>query len=162
MRRHTQTAIAAIDASGRGDYDVDEGWNEFDHLAIARAYDPVNSVTQDPAAFQVVLNAALDRWRAGHGEHEETYVAFVDRIKSAFGRAVARAGSGRTVAVFTSGGPIAMVCSHLLTGDDSVFQRLNDIVVNAGVTTVIVGRRGPRLLAFNEHAHVPRDLITFR
>ena len=64
--------------------------------------------------------------------------------------------------MFTSGGPIGLVVSHLLAGDDSLFQRVNDVVVNAGVTTVIVGQSGPRLLAFNEHTHLPRDLVTFR
>src|SRR5688572_12921551 len=41
MKRHVQTAIATIDAAGDGDgYDVDAGWDEFDHLALARAHDP--------------------------------------------------------------------------------------------------------------------------
>ena len=41
MKRHAQTAIAAIDACGQGDgYDIDDGWNEYDHLAIANAHDP--------------------------------------------------------------------------------------------------------------------------
>jgi hypothetical protein len=49
-----------------------------------------------------------------------------------------------------------------LSGDDSLFQRVNDVVVNASVTTVIVGGSGPRLLAFNETGHLPRDMVTFR
>ncbi|AXT86542.1 histidine phosphatase family protein [Aeromicrobium sp. A1-2] len=162
MKRHAQTAIAAIDACGHGDgYDVDAGWNEYDHLAIAKAYDP-GSMTADPKAFQRVLNLALDEWIAGHGEHAETYQDFVARVMTSFAAVAADASSGRSVVVFTSGGPIAMVASHLLSGDDSLFQRLNDVVINASVTTVIVGSTGPRLLAFNESTHLPRDLITFR
>jgi broad specificity phosphatase PhoE len=162
MKRHAQTAIATIDACGQGDgYDVDLGWDEFDHLAIAMAHDPA-ALTTDPTEFQQLLNTALDAWIAGHHDHEESYSAFVNRVMAAFGRVVADAGSGRTVVVFTSGGPIAMVVSHLLAGDDSLFQRINDVVINAGVTTVIVGRSGPRLLAFNESTHLPRDMITFR
>src|SRR4051795_3683099 len=69
LTRHAQTAIATIDACGTGDgYDVDDGWNEYDHLAIARAHDPT-SLTVDPKAFQAHLNAALDGWIAGEGEH---------------------------------------------------------------------------------------------
>jgi broad specificity phosphatase PhoE len=162
MRRHAQTAIATIDACGRGDgYDVDPGWDEFDHLAIAMAHDPAAMAT-DPKEFQQLLNVALDAWIAGDNEHEETYPTFVGRVMESFERAVADAGSGRTVAVFTSGGPIAIVVSHLLAGDDSLFQRINDVVINASVTTVIVGRSGPRLLTFNESTHLPRDLVTFR
>lgn len=162
MKRHAQTAIATIDACGQGDgYDVDAGWDEFDHLAIAMAHDPA-ATTGDSKEFQKLLNTALDAWIAGDHEHEEPYSAFVDRVMGSFARAVEDAGSGRTVAVFTSGGPISMVVSHLLTGDDSLFQRLNDVVINAGVTTVIVGRSGPRLLTFNESTHLPRDMVTYR
>jgi broad specificity phosphatase PhoE len=162
MKRHAQTAIAAIDACGQGDgYDVDDGWNEFDHLAIARAHAP-EALSADPKEFQRLLNSALDGWIAGEGQHAETYRQFVDRVLAAFSRVTAAAGPGQAVAVFTSGGPIALVASHLLTGDDSLFQRLNDIIINAGVTTVIVGSTGPRLLAFNESTHLPRDLVTYR
>ena len=45
--------------------------------------------------------------------------------------------------MFTSGGPIAIVASHLLTGDASAFQRINDVMLNAAVTTVIVGSTVP-------------------
>ena len=65
MKRHAQTAISAIDACGQGDgYDVDEGWDEFDHLAIARAHDP-SAMGADPKAFQILLNSALEGWIAG-------------------------------------------------------------------------------------------------
>lgn len=162
MKRHAQTAIASIDASGHGDgYDVDGGWDEFDHIAIARAHDPA-SLSADPKEFQRLLNLALDGWMVGAGEHSETYQDFTERVMTAFGEVAVDAGPGRSIAVFTSGGPIAMVASHLLTGDDSVFQRINDIVMNASVTTVMVGATGPRLLAFNESTHLPRDLVTFR
>ena len=162
MKRHAQTGIAAIDASGQGDgYDIDAGWNEYDHLAIARAHDP-SSFGADQKAFQAKLNEALTLWIAGDGDHDETYRQFVDRVMTSFEAVVADAGSGRTVAVFTSGGPIALVVSHLLAGDDSLFQRLNDVVINASVTTAIVGGTGPRLLSFNEVGHLPKDMLTFR
>ncbi len=162
MKRHAQTAISAIDACGQGEgYDVDAGWDEFDHIAIARAHDPA-ALEQDPKAFQAMLNLALDGWIAGGEGAGETYEEFVGRVMGAFDRVVVDAGPGRSVAVFTSGGPIALVASHLLTGGPSLFQRINDVVINAGVTTVIVGQGGPRLLTFNEHGHLPRDLVTYR
>ena len=162
MKRHAQTAIATIDACGEGDgYDVDAGWDEYDHLALARAHDP-RSLTEDPKAFQASLNVALTSWIAGESGTGETYAEFRSRVMTSFEDVVSRATSGRTIAVFTSGGPIALVVSHLLTGDDSLFQRLNDVVINASVTTVISGSTGPRLLAFNEHAHLPQDMVTYR
>ncbi len=164
LKRHAQTAIATIDACGEGDgYDVDGGWDEYDHLAIAAAHDPA-SLSADPKEFQRSLNVALDTWIAGGAGAGagETYSQFRTRVMGSFEAAAALAGPGRQVAVFTSGGPIAMVVSHLLAGDDSLFQRVNDVVINASITTVIVGATGPRLLAFNETGHLPRDMVTFR
>lgn len=161
MRRHAQTAISVIDACGGDGYDVDAGWDEYDHLALVRARD-ASAPTEDAKAFHAVLNRAIVDWMDGAEGAGEPYADFRGRVLAAFEAVVARATSGRSIAVFTSGGPVALVVSHLLAGDDSLFQRLNDVVVNAGVTTVICGATGPRLLAFNEHAHLPRDMVTYR
>lgn len=162
MQRHAQTAIETIDTCGVGDgYDIDSGWDEFDHMAIAASADP-GAVDKDPAKFQRLLNKGLDRWIAGESSIGEAYADFVQRVNSSFQAVVDAAGPGQKVVVFTSGGPIALVTSYLLAGDDSLFQRLNDVIVNASVTTILAGSTGPRLLTFNEHTHLPRDLVTFR
>lgn len=163
MTRHAQTAIAAIDASGEGDgYDIDTGWDEYDHLALAQAQDP-GVMEADSKAFQRTLNLGITAWMAGEpGAGGETYQQFSGRVLASFERVVAQAGRGQRIAVFTSGGPIALIASHLLAGDSSLFQRINDVVLNAGVTTVIAGATGPRLLAFNEAGHLPHDMLTFR
>lgn len=161
LKRHAQTAIATIDAYGGDGYDVDAGWDEFDHVALARAHDPA-SLSQDAKAFQASLNEAITAWIAGRTDEGESFATFQARVMAAFERVVSQATSGRSIAVFTSGGPIALVVSHLLAGDHSLFQRLNDVMINASVTTVIVGQSGARLLAFNEHVHLPRDMVTFR
>lgn len=159
LRRHAQTAIAAIDASGRGEgYDVDAGWDEYDHRALT-----AERVAMTPREFQPLLEMSLSKWMDGTLEHEGTaYPDWRGAIVASFERALDAAGSGQHVAVFTSGGPIATVVSHLLAGDDSLFMRLNAVIVNASVTTVINGATGPRVLSFNEHTHLPRDLVTFR
>ncbi len=163
LRRHTQTAIAAIDASGQGDgYDVDDGWNEYDHRFLVDAVNAKRE-TMTPREFQPLLDASLESWMEGSLEHSG--VAYGDwhgSVVDSLERALEAAGSGQHVAVFTSGGPIATVVSHLLAGDDSLFIRLNCMVVNASVTTIINGHTGPRVLSFNEHTHLPRDLVTFR
>lgn len=159
MRRHAQTAVAVLDAIDGDLYDVDAGWDEYDHLALAGG--PVTPTT-DPREFQARLDSALGAWVSGAPSPAETFAGFSERVLRAFDAAVAQAGSGRRVAVFTSGGPIALVASHLLAGDASLFITLNRVVVNASVTTVIVGRGGARLLSYNEHGHVPAAQVTFR
>ncbi len=84
-------------------------------------------------------------------------------------RAVSLAGSGETVVVVTSGGVIALVVAALVDpdcGDDDAFarrwQRLNTVIVNSSVTRVVVGSTGARLLTYNEHEHLPQELLTYR
>ena len=158
MRRHTQTAIAAIDACGGDGYDIDGGWDEYDHSAFTAGLDA--DIT--PREFQPHLDASLASWMDDSLAADVPYGDWHGGILRSLERAVEIAGSGQHVAVFTSGGPIATVVSHLLAGDDSLFIRLNAVVVNASVTTVINGSTGPRVLSFNEHTHLPRDLVTFR
>jgi broad specificity phosphatase PhoE len=158
MRRHTETAIAAIDACGGDGYDVDAGWNEYDHEVFTAGLDA--DIT--PQDFQPHLDASLASWMDGKLAADVPYGDWHGGILGSLERALDAAGSGQHVAVFTSGGPIATVVSHLLAGDDSLFIRLNAVIVNASVTVVINGSTGPRMLSFNEHTHLPRDLVTFR
>lgn len=162
MRRHTETAIDAIEARGYGDgYEIDERWNEYDHLALTGMVD-VPDRPRDPKEFQRLLNAALHRWSQGGQSAGESFAGFRTRVLGAFGAVAEQAGPGRSAVVFSSGGPIALLASELLSGDSTLFPKLNDVLVNASVTTVIIGQTGPRLLTFNEHTHLPRDLVTYR
>ena len=161
LQRHAQTAISALDIVEGDGYDVDGGWDEYDHIGIASAANPDSSAL-DAREFQAVLNQALTAWRRGEGDFDESFDDFRNRVLGAFDAALAQAGKGRRVAVFTSGGPIALVLSHVLTGSDELFQSINDVIINASVTTIINGSTGPRLLSFNEHTHLPPDLVTFR
>lgn len=161
MKRHAQTAVAALDAIDGDLYDIDQGWNEYDHLGLAGAQDAASRPT-DAKAFQATLDARLTEWVAGDIVGPELFADFRTRVLGALDAATEQAGSGRSVAVFTSGGPIGLVASHLLAGDDSLFITMNRVVINASITTVIVGRGGRRLLTFNEHTHLPADLLSFR
>ena len=68
--------------------------------------------------------------------------------------------------VVTSGGVVGLVAAGLLgaAGDalPETWQRLNTVAVNSGVTRVLVGPRGTRLLTFNEHEHLGGELLTYR
>ncbi len=44
----------------------------------------------------------------------------------------------------------------------SAWARFNAVVVNGSVTRVVVGSTGARLLTFNEHAALDRELVTYR
>ncbi|MEO6472987.1 MAG: histidine phosphatase family protein, partial [Aeromicrobium sp.] len=157
------TALNALAAAGQNDgYEVDHGWDEFDHEAIMEAQMPGFS-SADPREFQLAFVKSIEAWAAGEsdGEHE-SFAAFTDRVLAAFDRLVEVAGKGESAVAFTSGGPIAIVVSHVLTGDTSLWATMNSVLINTGVTKIVTGRSGRTLLSFNEHGHLPADMITYR
>lgn len=161
MRRQRETATGVVQTGdGGAPHRVDPQWNEFEHVGMTAQH--TQDSGGDQKVFQASLNVALGQWMSGEGSFAESYVDFSARILSGFAEVVEEAGPGGKPAVFSSAGPIALVVSHLLTGSDALFTSLNDVVVNASVTTVIVGRTGPRLLTFNDHAHVLPGLATYR
>lgn len=160
MRRHHETAITTLDVLGDVDgYDVDPGWNELDLEPLLEKY-PTASGEAVPAS-QLTFAERTRSWSHGGPGGRETFVEFRSRVLAAFDRACAEAGSGRTAVVFTSGGPIAMVATHLLGGDSEMWLRLAPVVINASVTTAIAGSKGQTLIAFNEHMHLPASDVTY-
>jgi broad specificity phosphatase PhoE len=175
MARQRDTATAMAEAAGWSVVPaLDEGWNEFDHLAVvARAVDGGDGGLDkldhrgDRRAFQQVFEDATARWTSGEHdeEYDETWAGFVGRVGSALDRACA--GEGLTV-VATSGGPIAAACATLVDHEASptelgrLWAAFNTVIANSSVTRVLEGSTGRRLLTFNEHAHLPRELVTYR
>ena len=117
--------------------------------------------------FQQVFELATARWTSG--EHDDDYAepwaGFAGRVRAALDRAAAR--DGVTV-VATSGGPIAAACAMVVDREASaaelgrLWASYNTVIANTSVTRVIEGSTGRRLLTFNEHGHLPRELVTFR
>src|SRR5665811_2282124 len=164
MQRHHETALGALSAAGQDEgYDVDGGWNEFDHESVLRAFHEGETPT-DPREFQAAFATATGRWTGGEANEEcaETFTEFSDRVLGAFERAVASNGKGEDTAVFTSGGVVAVVASHLVAGNQSLWSAFNHVAINAGVTKVVTGRSGRSLLSFNEHTHLLADHVTYR
>ena len=168
MRRQRDTATAVIEGGGWSvTPELDEGWNEFDHVDVVAHALAGRDVGSDRRAFQRVFDEATARWCGG--EHDEEYVeswpAFLARATDALDRAFAR--DGITVVV-SSGGPIAAVAATLidvLAPPDEVprlWHAFNTVTANASVTRALEGSTGRRLLSFNEHSHLPRQLVTYR
>lgn len=170
LRRHRETAEAMAAAAGwSGAARVDVGWDEFDHEGVIAVHPEQPEGDLDRRGFQRLFEAATARWTAGaDGDYPETYAAFVARVDRALEAAVAEAGSGRTVIVVTSGGPIGVACARLVDPDADeeatarLWSRFNAVTVNTSVTRVVVGSTGARLLTFNEHPHLEGDALTYR
>jgi broad specificity phosphatase PhoE len=166
MRRHRETAEAA----GWAEAVVDPGWDEFDHLSVVSAGPDAPTGDLDRREFQRVFELATARWTAGDGdgEYAEPWPAFRARAAASMATAAEQAGSGSTVVVVSSGGPIAAACASLVDpdADDATFarlwSRLDTVLVNGGFTRVVVGSTGARLLTFNEHPHLDGEALTYR
>lgn len=169
MRRHAQTAeLAGFSA------DVDKGFDEFDHEQLIVAHKPVYrrravmladlSRGGNPRrAFQEMFTAATQRWIDGGDGYTETFEAFCERSEAAVRRTAERLGKGQTAVVFTSGGPIAVVASRLLSGGDGLWAKLNPVTINTAITKVVSGRSGLTLVSYNEHGHLDgSDLLSYR
>ena len=137
---------------------VDGRWDEMDHLAVLDAQPRDFDGEPDARQFQAWFEKATGRWLSGahDGEYAESWPVFRDRVLVGLDAL----GDGTTVVV-TSGGPISIVVANLLESS-AAYQRIAPVVVNASVTKVVVGRRGHTLVSFNEHGHLPGDLLTYR
>lgn len=168
LRRQRDTASAIIDGGGWSVVpEVDEAWDELDFAAIitriglSGGFDGL-----DRSAFHRVFEEATDRWSGGahDDEYDESWPAFLARSAGALARVCSRPG---VTVVVSSGGPIAAACATLVDpGADSLqvprlWKAFDDVIVNAAVTRVVVGSTGRRLLSFNEHSHLPRELVTY-
>ena len=172
MRRHNETATAIVEAAGWDGVPVvvDPGWAEFDHLHVVAALPNAPVIAADDRrGFQRVFEHATRRWASGDHDEDylEPYTTFVARVAAALDRACEGAGP---VVVVSSGGPIAAACAALVTagGQDvgpllpTLWRHFNTVQVNAGVTRVLVGSTGRRLLTFNEHPHLTDGTLSYR
>jgi len=171
MRRHAQTAASLLEGAGWShDTEVDAGWNEFDHLQVLGVHDSPEAAEgeSEAAAFQRWFEEATRRWTsAGHDEaYDESFGAFTGRVDAAMSRLTASLPRRGTAVVLTSGGAIAWVVASLLADADpartDLWLRLNPVSINTGTSTIVRGRRGTTLVAFNAHDHLSPDLLTYR
>ena len=176
MRRHRQTADAALDAMGiRFKWAEDARWNEYDHQELIIRQNPLYrsravmmaemALSRDPKRkFQTFFEKALARWVSNEYEHEyrESWGSFKKRIDSALKELQRQ--DGNTL-VFTSGGAISASVRKLWQMPDEEWLRLNRVIANATVTKIVSGKRGLHLSTFNEHAHFEGEfghLLTYR
>ncbi len=179
LRRHRQTAEACLDALGLdAPIEVVDDLRELDHVEIlarhdARFADPAAlranlAAEADPErAFQTVFLGALQRWiGGGHDDYAESWVQFRQRCRDALMQLLARTGSGDSLWVFTSGGPIAAILQQVLDVPDARLLDLTGTLVNCGVTRLRRHGDRARLDVYNAREHLDRHaepiLVTYR
>lgn len=167
MRRHRETAQTCAAAAGwAAEPIVDAGWDEFDFLSVLAVHPHEYGPEPTKAQFQRLFEDATAAWIAGADrEYAETFADFAARTHDALERAVGLAEQG-TVAVFSSGGPIAWAVSEVLSdgGSSDLWTRLNRMSVNAALTRLVSGSRGLNLLTYNDQSHLDgvAGAVTYR
>lgn len=174
LHRQRDTARTALAAAGATVELVEDGrWDEYDHTGVhadflaAASPEVVADRAEAARGFQQQLELRLARWSAGElgtGLTPE-WEPFAAGVADALAAVTDGLGRGGTVAVFTSGGVISAVCAQLLALPPEAVVAFNRVVVNAGITKIVHGRRGSTLVSFNDHAHFEgpaADLLTYR
>jgi len=185
MKRHRQTAEACLSAMNLDAQalTVDAGFDEYDADEVVLRHRPdladravlarLLAGDENPRrAFQSVYSAAIDRWVGGEfdGEYRESWSAFRTRCVAALRRLTDQPESSRTIAVFTSGGPITAICQHVLGIPDRTIFELNWSIVNGSLSALRFSNSGPSarvtLNYFNSFAHLEQmhgaRFITYR
>ena len=170
MQRHKQTAENCLAGFGQtldeADAVFDPNWNEYDFRDILAQLRPEFSTAKglteyisrqsDPkAAFETSFNDAVDRWVSGDFDDQyiETWSVFSSRVRQAFKDTLDASKDSKTIAVFTSGGPISIVSQHLLGVPQENMMKMNWTLLNCGLTKVVSTGSRQFLSSLNEHTH---------
>ncbi len=172
LRRHRQSAeacLAALPEALRpaGPTAVDAGFDEYDSgdviqrhrpdLADRAAVQRFIAGSADPRrAFQEVFAVAMERWASGSydAEYRESWRSFRERCVAALERTIAGAGASQDIVVFSSGGPIAALCQHLMGLPDRRAIELNWSLVNSSMTRLLYGRGRVSVHVLNAYPHL--------
>lgn len=182
MARHraTQAHFARAQANAvDGPARIDPAFDEFDFVDVVARHRPdlgdfaallafTRAAPRPAQAFQQIFDAALAQWmRAGDSEaYRESWPAFRRRCVDGLRRLIADPAASGCVTVFTSGGPIAAICQHVLDLSDHHTASLNRVLVNTGITHLRWHPAQVSLVSFNQAAHLEApnqpELITHR
>jgi broad specificity phosphatase PhoE len=162
LMRQRQTADLACACEPR----ISEAWNEYDASGILHSYAPpykLEDAADRNRKFQKIFEPAMIGWLAAE-EHPtvETWRTFRDRVLQAL-KTIQEGPSNRSVALFTSGGPVSVLVQHAIGAVDRSFLEVNWRVKNCSITEFTFSRDRLSLDSFNGVPHLERaDLRTFR
>ena len=185
LERHIRTADALARLKNEKDGSRPavrrlEGLNEYPTQEIFQALAP-RAIAADPSlagdvaklmtdrrSFQRVFEAVMSLWTSGtHAVPGlPAWGDFTGRVNEAIDSIMEADGSGKTVAVYTSGGPISVAVGRTLhlSGDDTM--RVAEQLVNTSFSRFKCTRDRIMMATFNEYPHLEiekdESLITYR
>jgi len=183
LKRHGQTAEICLEAMPaalrpKAERRADAGFDEYDADAVLLRHNPefadgaalwkhIQSSENPRRDFHAMFTGAMTRWMEGanDSDYHEPWSAFRARCVAALDRITGQAGPSRTTAVFTSGGPIAALCQHLLGLDARRTLEVNSVLVNCATTGLLYNPEAVSLSFLNNYSHLENgnpQMVTYR
>ena len=157
--RQRNTALGIIDSARfESTMTIDPRWNEFDHPDM-----PLPTTgAGDSSDFQRRLDTALESWV--REDNLDGWRGFQDKSFDALMDFAGTLTAGATGLAVTSGGVVSAIVSRIWGLDAQGTVRINRVVANTSLTSIVFGRQGMNLLSVNDHSHLQtnRDLLTYR
>ena len=179
-QRHTaERVLEHTPAESRCDLRIRPDLNEYDAKGIVESQIPA-MIRDDPKLaldlerlnerrpFQRVFEGAMRRWLSGRYDAEgvESWKTFRDRVQGAINRIMVENGRGKTVAIFTSGGPICITAQMALGITEDTAIQLNWQLRNTSVSVFKYNNSGIFLHSYNSLNHLldrkDSALLTYR
>jgi broad specificity phosphatase PhoE len=167
LRRHLQTAEGVLGAAEIAEpLEIVDAFAEIDVEAVLAARFPVLLAAEpdlaaayarrhsDPRAYRRVVSRAM---QISLGENEasaHTVAGFSQRVRHGLRQVATRAAGCRRVAVFTSGGPIAVSVQEALSLSPAVAMALGWQIYNTSVTVLETNGKNFSMKTFNTTGHL--------
>jgi broad specificity phosphatase PhoE len=185
LLRHEQTLTAYLDllaGSGKKIPSVHkkEAFNEYDSENILKTLIPeairqepefeadVSAMLQSRRTFQKVYEKIMRNWMRKDTplKNLETWKTYSDHVSAGLQTIISTEGSGKKIALITSGGPISVCVQQALNLSNENTLQLTWQIMNASVTRLIFTGQRLMLSGFNDVAHLElkkdAKLITYR
>ncbi|MGB3623410.1 histidine phosphatase family protein [Ketobacter sp. MCCC 1A13808] len=180
MVRHAQTAQHCMSNMGFNlTPAIIEGFNEYNHEEVLEKHRPefaerdalnrfLAAQNNPRKAFQIEFESALHRWRGGEFDHEysENWAQFITRCNAAMDQVRSTCGEAKSIAVFSSGGPISVATGQCLGLADSHIAELSWSLMNCSITCLLFNSEKITLRYFNDFAHfevnADKSMLTYR
>ncbi len=134
-------------------------------LARELAPDGVPDLVNNRKAFQRLFARVMDLWVDGRlvVKGMETWEDFTGRVNRGIDRVMKEQGSGKTIAVFTSGGTISVAAQRSLGTSDKISLELGWMIINGSVSEFRYSSDRFSMVTFNETSHLTEPgLISHR
>ncbi|MGH8455630.1 MAG: histidine phosphatase family protein [Stenotrophobium sp.] len=185
LRRHRQTAescLSALPAALKlgGACETEPGFDEYDHDDVLLRSRPefsepgavrqwITKIDRPQQLFQQLFDQAMRRWMGGghDSDYREPWPAFRNRCVGTLSNLAEQMNGDGNVIVFTSGGPIAAICQHLLGFPDHQVAALTWTLVSSSAPKLLHRSGRVTLSTLNGHAHLEQSgraqqVITYR